>query len=78
MFGIGIHEIIILLVILGMMAAPVMIVIAIIFYVWRSQSKVAASNTDLSRCRDCGGTVLQRAMNCPHCGHPMAARDVRL
>jgi len=72
-FGLGIQEILIFLFILGMLAVPVMIVIAIVLYVQRSQNRIAPGDAILHRCPDCGGNVSKLASNCPHCGRPMAA-----
>lgn len=66
MFGIGIQEMLILLILLGLMVAPVVGVIIVVFAVQRSRRNGIAA--DLRPCPDCGGTVSVYAPGCPHCG----------
>ena len=68
MFGIGLQELVILLVICGMIVAPIIGVLVVVFAVNRAQKNADSAN--LRRCNDCGGMVSVHAPSCPHCGKP--------
>lgn len=70
MFGIGFNELLMMLTILGMLAAPVAIIVAVIVWAQRSQRDAILKNPNLVSCPDCGGMVSKSAPNCPHCGRP--------
>ncbi len=72
MFGIGISEILVLLVVLALTVIPLVIVILVVMYLLRSQKGGASGDSNLRGCPDCGGVVSQLAASCPHCGRPMS------
>lgn len=69
MFGIGLQELIVLLVVLGMtVALPVIVIVGVVMLVRRSNRHTAMQNPNIDKCRDCGGMVSVHAHACPHCG----------
>jgi len=74
MFGIGIQQMIILAVILGMMIVPAGIVLTVIYFVMRSQKQTSAQPNNLIRCPDCNWEVSRYAQTCPKCGRPTATQ----
>ncbi len=69
MFGIGLQEIVILMVVLGVMVAfPLVLVVGVIAIVRYRDRASQTQNPNLEICSDCGGIVSIHAEACPHCG----------
>ena len=70
-FGLGMQEILIFLVMLGVfVAALVIVIIAVLAMQKKSKQGNAQGNPNLVACVDCGGAVSRLAESCPHCGRP--------
>lgn len=70
--GIGIWELLIILGILGLLAAGVVAVIVIVVAASKRQS--GSTNPNLAPCPDCGRYVSRLAVSCPNCGRPLASK----
>ncbi len=72
MFGIGFHEFLVALIVLGMLALPAAIVVTVLLRMQRSQREEILRDPNLVTCPDCGGTISKVAPSCPHCGRPQS------
>ena len=75
MIGIGVLELLIILVLLG---AGVGLVALIVFLVMRAQrggQPNPANHPNLVPCHDCGQQISMNATKCPHCGGPVTAKS---
>ena len=71
MMGIGLLELLIVLGVLGLLAAGVVVVIVVVLAT--SKRRGSPANPNLFPCPDCGRHVSRLAKSCPNCGRPLAS-----
>jgi len=70
-FSFGPLELLIILGILGLLAASVLVVVVVI--VTTSKRRSGPTNPNLFPCPDCGRHVSRLAKSCPNCGRPFSS-----
>jgi hypothetical protein len=69
-FGIGVFELLIVAVMLGV---PFVVAVIVLIVVLNKRNQLAASG-NLVPCPDCHQAVSRRAQTCPHCGCPLTSK----
>jgi hypothetical protein len=74
MFGLGLWELLIIVLCLGAMALPLIVAVCVIAASRRPAAGTPPSNPNLAPCPDCGRLVSIHAEACPQCGHPFGPK----
>ncbi len=69
MAGIGVQELIVVIIIFGLMLVPLGILVMLFL---GRRSTPHHRNPNLKPCPDCGHAISQRAATCPQCGAPVS------